>query len=179
MSNSPLGNNTNWVVSSDHMYISRELDRAAHDALAYAAVLLDAELSGIQERLGERVILALKVGKRTIHVRIYLRDDVERRPDRMASRMAYMDTDCYVGFGHDGQLTYIEGELRGLAQGHAPKYYGQRGLTSERVMELDKLQDRIKGDFEKTKGWIMAQAQATLMGRTVKPTRKTHEPEPA
>lgn len=141
MSKSPLGDNTNWVVNSDRHYTSRELDQATHDMLALVAVSFDPELMCIEDKLGERVIVGIRLGKRTLHIRVYSRRDVEEHPDAMASRSAYPDTDAYVIFDvTTGYPKLIDGDLRMKAQAQRPMIYGDRRLNSERVLELDQIQ---------------------------------------
>jgi len=132
------------VVNTDRHYASRELDQPTHDMLALVAVALDPELSQMERFFPERVILAVRVGKRTLHIRAYNRDEVERRPDEMASRSAYRDTYTYIAFDlHDNKPKLLEGQLRDDAQGHRPMLYGDRRLSAERVYELDQLQAKF------------------------------------
>lgn len=144
MSKSPLGDNTDWVVNSDRQYGSRELDQATHDMLALAAVALDPELSQIEHALSGRVIVAIRVGKRTLHVRIYDRREVESKPDRLASRSAYPDTDAYIVFDLTTNAPkLLDDQMRMDAQGHRPMIYGDRRLSQERVYDLDQLQAKF------------------------------------
>ncbi|WJJ55215.1 hypothetical protein [Xanthomonas phage RTH11] len=179
MSNSPLGNNTSWVVNSDRQYVSRELDQPTHDALALAAVFLDPELVLLERQLKHRVIIGLKIGKRTLHIRVYNRMEVEQRPDRMASRMAHRDTYTYVGFDVDGHLVPIEGDLREAAQGHSPHFYGDRRLTPERIAELDVLQETFQVKKVHSPSFVLLQAMALSLTGKPKPPHHTHETEPA
>ena len=161
VSKSPLGDNTDWVVNADRQYASRELDQATHDMLAVAAVALDPELSQIERSYPERVIVAVRVGKRTLHIRVYNRDEVERRPDEMASRTAYRDTYAYIAFDlNDNKPKLLEGQFREDAQGHRPMLYGDRRLSAERVYELDQIQAKFLKRLPSSSAMALVEALA-------------------
>jgi len=142
---SPLGNNYGWVVNQDHRFSPRELDEANHDALAVCAVVQDPELSKIERALGYKVILSVKVGKYTMHVRVYKLDDVERKPDNLPSRMAQRDTSTFLTFNTNGGVDILEGRLRDMAQGCVPAFYAERRLSPQRVQAMDGMQAQLTG----------------------------------
>lgn len=149
---SPLGNNYGWIVNTDHRFTPRDLNHELHGVLAIAAVVQDPELSKIEKVLGYPVILAVRLGTRTISVRIYKRKDVETRPDNLASRVAEQDFSAYMVFNDSGGLTLLEGRLRELAQGHAPAFYADRVLSPRQVIGLDGLQAQFTGNVPRQMG---------------------------
>lgn len=140
---SPLGANYGWVVSKDHHYAPRDLDEDVHNPLAIFAVLNDVELMKIEKVLGYPVILAIKVGKTTLSVRIYNRKDVATRPDRLPSRMASRDTSAFLTFNDTGGLELVEGVLRESAQGHTPTFYADRLLSPQRREQLQAMERQL------------------------------------
>lgn len=157
---SPLGNNYGWVTTKDHHYASRNLSEAQHDVLAVSAVVQDPDLSKIEKALGFPVILAVKLGVRTIHVRVYKRVDVEKRPDNLASRMAQRDDAAFMTFNSNGGLELVEGQLRHQAQGHTPLYYADRVFSPKQVDALDRMQALYTGTIRTKIG--LPQAAAPL-----------------
>jgi hypothetical protein len=142
---SPLGNNYGWNVNAEHRYVSRELDEANHSTLAVCAVAQDPELSKIEQTLGHRVILAVKLGKYTMHVRIYKLEQVERKPDNLPSRMAQRDTSAFMVFNNHGGVEMLEGRLREMAQGSVPAFYADRRLSPQKVQAMDGMQVQLTG----------------------------------
>lgn len=142
---SPLGNNYGWIVNTDRRYASRELGEADHGALAVCAVVQDPELSKIEQVLGFKVILAVKLGRQTLHVRVYKLHDVETKPDNLASRMAQRDTDTFMVFNSNGGVDILEGRLRDMAQGSIPAFYAERRLSPQRVQAMDGMQAQLTG----------------------------------
>lgn len=142
---SPLGTNYGWRVTADQRYISRELSETDHATLAVCAVVQDPELSKIEKALGYKVILAVKLGKDTMHVRVYKLDDVERRPDNLSSKMAHRDTSAFMTFNSTGGFDLLEGRLRDMAQGHTPAFYADRRLSPQRVQALNGMQLQLTG----------------------------------
>lgn len=146
MSNrSPLGNNYSWIVNTDRRYVSRELSEADHGALAVCSVVQDPELSKIEQVLGYKVILAVKLGRHTLHVRVYKLHDVETKPDNLPSKMAMRDTDTFMTFNASGGVDILEGRLREMAQGSIPAFYAERRLSPQRVQAIDGLQGQLTG----------------------------------
>ena len=141
---SPLGANYGWIVNQDFHYVSRELDKETHAALAVSEVLNDPELYKIQRTLGYPVVLRVLVGKYTLHVRVYSRKDVETKPDRLASRLGESDHAAYMIFNPAGGMELVDDNLRERAQGHMPKYYADRRLNNNRRKALDGLEAQLK-----------------------------------
>lgn len=144
---SPLGNNYGWVVSKDHHFAPRDVTQEIHDTLAITAVVQDPELAQIEAVLGYKVILAVKVGKYTIHVRVYKLSDVERKPDNLPSRMGYRDDSAFMTFNGHGGVTLVEGRLREMAQGHTPVIYADRRFSPNKVQAMDGMQAQFTGSL--------------------------------
>lgn len=157
---SPLGNNYAWTVTADHRYVSRELSEADHAALAVVAVAQDPELRKIQQEMGCRVILAVRLGKYTMNVRIYKLEQVERRPDNLPSRMAQRDTAAFMVFNETGGVDLLEGRLRDMAQGSVPALYADRRLNPQKVQALNGMQLQLTGYLPKS--WGLPKASAPL-----------------
>lgn len=133
---SPLGANYGWAVSQDHYYSPRDLDQDAHDGLAVFAALNDLELMKVEKTLGYEVILALLLGKYTLHLRIYKKKDVIERPDKLPSKLLHKDPATFLMFNEQNALEIIEGDLRERAQGHTPTFYAARLLSPQRREQL-------------------------------------------
>lgn len=149
---SPLGNNHGWVTHLDFTYTPRDLDQQTHALLALSAVLQDPELFKIERTLGYAVVLRVLVGKYTLHIRIYKRDDVEKHPDNLPSRMAERDAGAFMIFSPAGGLELLEGSLRERAQSHRPQFYADRRLSPNRILALDNMESQLRSSVPEKYG---------------------------
>lgn len=129
--------NHSWVVHRDLRYISRNLTPDDHDQLALYVVRRDPELFGLRTSTGYRPMLGVIVGKRTIHVRVYNLDAMERKPDMLASRLGLIDGASYILFDNKGQPFVVHGEQRYVASGESPDFVAEKFLTPAAAAALD------------------------------------------
>ncbi len=144
--NSPLGNNYDWVSTFDHRYASRDLAQEEQDALVVSALMHEPEVMALERTLRHKVILAVQIGQRTLHLRVYNHYQVTHRPDNLASRQASRDPATFLMFNEMGGLEVIADEnLRWAAQGHSPELYADRRLSPKRIEAIDRLQLQLTG----------------------------------
>lgn len=138
--------NHSWVVHRDLRYISRNLTPEDHDRLALYVVTRDPELFGIHTTLNYRPLLGVIVGKRTIHVRVYNLDEMQRKPDMLASRMGLVDNATYIRFDKN-QPYVVHGEQRYVAKGESPDFVAEKILSPAAAAALDnalELQEKLE-----------------------------------
>lgn len=141
--NSPLGENYGWVTTKDHRYSPRDTTQAVHDAMVIELLKDEPDVLDIETSLDHKVVLAVRLGMHTIHMRVYNRRQVETKPDNLASRLAEPDPATFLIFNDSGTLELLEGERRWAAQGHSPELYADRRLAPIRKIKLDMLQHQF------------------------------------
>lgn len=143
--NSPLGNNYDWVSNKDHRFAPRDIEQDVHDAMVIALLKDEPEILKIERTLGHKVVLAIRMGQHTLHLRVYNRRQVETKPDNLASRLAERDPATFLTFSDTGALVLLEGDQRWAAQGHSPELYADRRLSPTRKLAIDVLQYQFAG----------------------------------
>lgn len=152
MNQHSLGHNYGWVVSTDQGYVSRELTTDMHDVLACMAIAQEPQMAKLSQALGFPVIIAVRLGVRSLHTRVYNLKDVEKGSDCLPSRMHGRDDFTYLQYNEAGGLVVVEGLLRERAQRHTPVLYADRRLTPNQVKALDGLQIQISGRLHTSVG---------------------------
>lgn len=129
--------NHSWVVHRDLRYVSRNLTPEDHDKLAMFVVSRDPELFGIHSTLPYKPMLAVVVGKRTIHVRVYDVEAMQKKPDMLASRLGTIDGATYIQFDAKNQPVVVQGEQRYVASGESPIFVAEKALSPSAAAALD------------------------------------------
>ncbi len=152
MSQHPLGHNYQWVVHKDHHFAPRELTADLHDVLTTVVVAQDRHLSKIEQVLGHQVVLAVRLGVRTVHVRVYDLEKTKKTTIDLPSRLGQEDSDTYVVFNPAGGVEVVHGLIRERARGQMPVFYADRALSPNQVEDLDRLQTQFCGRVPKHLG---------------------------
>lgn len=145
MNQHPLGHNYQWVVSKDHHYAPRQLEQDLHDVLVTMVVAQDRHLSCLPRSMNMNVALAVRLGVRTIHVRVYDLDATPHDRVDLPSRLASEDNSTFVCFNDAGGVEVITGVLRQRLRGQMPMLYADRLLSPNQMDNLDRLQTQFDG----------------------------------
>lgn len=148
----PLGHNYHWVVHKDHHFVPRELTADLHDVLTTVVVAQDRHLSRIEQTLGHRVVLAVRLGMRTVHIRVYDLENTRKNTIDLPSRLGSPDSDTYVIFNPAGGVEVVHGLIRERARGQMPVFYAHRTLSPNQASDLDRLQTQFCGRVSKHLG---------------------------
>lgn len=138
--------NYGWVTSKTHNFKPRDVNDGVRRMIAEMLIKGDAKFEHILRECKTTWILAVTLGKDTLHLRIYDPADVDGGRNQVLSTSLKMDRTVFIEINRQKDIRGLTDERIARTLTTAPMVYADRCLRPEEVRLSDQLERTCQGE---------------------------------